>query len=166
MPLYAESVRFLRMLQLGTVFTVTFTAVKWTARAIFPVHQMRCLNNDDLYSSVSVHWERFHENRKYWPQCGVTVVFNYSRQLCFFMTIFCPHELYAKYAFLFLWIVQKCVMFRPHELRRKHSFPHCWRPVAVHETYFFPSSQIVKTTTKITNNKQQQQQRSFLSLSI
>ena len=35
----------------------------------------------NFVSSVSVRWERFQENRKSGAQCGVTVVFMYSRSL-------------------------------------------------------------------------------------
>ena len=42
------------------------------------------------HSSVSVHWERFQENQKNWSQCGVTVVFIYSRQKLSFLTSLCP----------------------------------------------------------------------------
>ena len=30
---------------------------------------------DTRHSSVTVHWERFQESRKFWTECGVTVVF-------------------------------------------------------------------------------------------
>ena len=31
-------------------------------------------------SSVSVQWDRFEENRKFWTQCGASIVFIYSRK--------------------------------------------------------------------------------------
>ena len=30
-------------------------------------------------TSVTVHWERFPESRKFWTECGATVVFVYAR---------------------------------------------------------------------------------------
>ena len=44
---------------------------------------------DAQHFSVSVHWERFQENRQFWPEChGVTVVFICSRwfECCFTST--------------------------------------------------------------------------------
>ena len=34
---------------------------------------------DAQHSSVTVHWERLQESRKIWTECGVTVVFIYTR---------------------------------------------------------------------------------------
>ena len=35
----------------------------------------------DKHSSVTVHWERFQENWKFWTEYGVSVVFIYTRKL-------------------------------------------------------------------------------------
>ena len=41
-----------------------------------------CVNSHRFkHSSIKVHWERFQESRKFWTECGVTVVFIYTRIL-------------------------------------------------------------------------------------